>query len=229
MLGEPRRGLPGGRREALGDAVRVTVYVTDMSAVRVSQRGVRLILRVRSACARDGRRGGACRAARRSRSKPWWPSLTDTQSAIRGRPPRCAGGRGRDPRDAGRELADADRESRHDGRAKGRESAADGLVQAPRGALEDRRARRRLRRRRDHGQRRQPRSGSRLRGACAGDPVRRGDARRLRRSRSSTAATPRRKHRASTATLSPRRCNERPERAAETRGSRSFTRSRIRT
>ena len=43
----------------LGDAVELTVYLTDMGVVRLGQRGVRVVLRVRSAGARGDRRGGA--------------------------------------------------------------------------------------------------------------------------------------------------------------------------
>ena len=51
---------------SLGDAVKVTIYMTDMSAFAVGQRGLRVVLRVQPAGPGRGRRGGtAARGAGR--------------------------------------------------------------------------------------------------------------------------------------------------------------------
>ena len=64
LPGEPRRRSAAAAGATLGDAVRMTIYLTDMSAFADGQRGLRVVLRVRSAGARGDRRGGA--AARRA-------------------------------------------------------------------------------------------------------------------------------------------------------------------
>ena len=87
--------------------------------VRVRQRGVRVVLRVRARrrVSRSGSR--RCRGARRSRWTRWWRSLArrvgNARSADRRRHPACRRGSGRSgPRDAGPELADAERADRRE-------------------------------------------------------------------------------------------------------------------
>ena len=115
-----RTSRPCARRPGprLGDAVRLTVYLTDMTRVRRGQRGLRVVLRVRSAGPGGDRRGGAAHAAPRSRSTRWWRSLTELaprrapvpldDDPPRGAPPAP----GSCPRDAGAQLADAERARR---------------------------------------------------------------------------------------------------------------------
>ena len=144
----PRSAMRPGPR--LGDAVRLTVYLTDMACVRVGQRGVRVVLRVRSAGAGGDRGGGRCRAARRWRSTRWWRSLTDTAhgraphaGSSSAMPPcgRCAGVVRETPVLSSRTLSE-----RAGGTvvAEDREPAADRIVQAPRRVDQARCAGRRL-------------------------------------------------------------------------------------
>ena len=221
----------------LGDAVRLTVYLTDMArSLRSTRCTSRSSNPIRRRASRSPSRG--CRAARWSRSTRWWRSLTDTAQppgasrarvSRRRRPPRRRGDRRDRPRDAGAQLPHAERARRRDRRAQGREPPADGLVQAARRVHEARRARRRVRRRRGLRQRRQPRPGRRLRGPRAGRAVlrvhARGGADRQGRGRHG----PRRERPAWSARPSTRRSRPPTSGPRRTTGWRSSTRSRTPT
>ena len=155
---------------SLEDAVKVTVYLTDISAFDAVNGVYPSFLPEKRGGQRRGARGGSAAqgSSRRSRSTPWWPLAPETR-VLKPRNRRAehqggarAGGGGRRARDADHHHPHALRACGYTHRAEGGEPPGHRLIQAARSDVEalgaggEERTRRRLR------ERRKPRPGGRL-------------------------------------------------------------------